>query len=116
MLAFNTNQSINQFIVLIWNFYSVCTFNIGFSIHCLCLYLLFYCTLYILSASKLFRGLGLWCLTPLSTIFQLHVYRGSQFYLWRKQEYLEKTTHICQKSHNVVSSTSRHVRDSNSQL
>ena len=36
--------------------------------------------------------LGIWHLTPLSTIFQL--YHNALFYYWRKTEYLEKTTDL----------------------
>jgi len=62
---------------------------------------------------------GLWCLTPLSTIFQLH--RGWSVLLVEEtripgENHRPVASHRQTLSHNVVSSTPQHERDSNSQL
>ena len=81
---YNINQTVDRTVLVTWQYAPPSI--IGDK--------LFQREIFISLMFRLFLGLGLWCLTPLSTLFQ--VYRGNQFYWWRKPEYPEKTIKLPQ--------------------
>jgi len=52
---------------------------------------------------------GLWCLKPLSTFNISVIYRGGQFYWWKKPEYPKKTTDLQQVADKFLSHTVVHL-------
>ena len=64
------------------------------------LLLYIWCTLSDITTNIFRLRFGLWCLTPLSTVFQLC--RGDQFYCSRQLEYPEKTTDLSQVTYPEI--------------
>jgi hypothetical protein len=61
---------------------------------CTCEHSICFCFFLIDNPASQFVLFVRWCLMPLSTIF--HLYRGGQFYCWRKPEDPEKTSDLSQ--------------------